>query len=106
MTPECRQDITCALVGFLAMCSRILPGCPIMPGFINSDVVENFFCQQRGISHGLNTNPTMSQYGPAINSIILGQRTVSRKSNAAESQAASFRDCSDKPSIFSKKRRL
>lgn len=49
---------------------------------MNSDIVENLFCQQRGIRNGLNTNPTLSQYSPANTAIILGQATVSNKANS------------------------
>ena len=44
--------------------------------------MENFLCKQLDICHGLTTNPVISQHGPAINAILLGQATVSRKSNA------------------------
>ena len=50
---------------------------------LNSDVVENFFSQQRGIMTGCNTNPTILQYGKNVNSIILSQETLSTKRNAA-----------------------
>ena len=88
MTPEFREDVDCALQGFLSLSEEVIDECPIKPGFINSDIVDNFFCQQRGIHHGLSTNPSVSQYGPAVNSIIHGQKTVSRKPSAGYSQAA------------------
>lgn len=40
---------------------------------------------KRGIRNGLNTNPTLSQYGPANTAIILGQSTVSSRSNSGNS---------------------
>ena len=86
LTRECRDDLNCAVTGFLALCDRVLAkGDIIKPGYFNSDIVENFFCQQRGIRHGCNTNPTVLQYGPAVNAICLGQTTVSRKSNSSTS---------------------
>ena len=54
----------------------------ITPAFINSDVIENHFCQQRGTCNGLNTNPTLAQYGPSNTSICLSQTSVSAKSNS------------------------
>ena len=106
MTQECREDIDSSLGGFLSICSQVLPECPIIPGYINSDVVENFFCQQRGVCHGLNTNPTVLQYGPAVNATIIGQKTVSRKSNAGHSHAASLHDCVGRPKVFAKKLKM
>ena len=89
LTKECRDDRNSAVTGFLAMCGRIFAdGDHISPGYFNSGIVENFFCQERGTKHGCNTNPTVLQYGPAVNAICLGQTTVSRKNNS--STAASF----------------
>ena len=86
LTKECRDDLNCAVTGFLTLCDRVLVnGDLLKPGYFNSDIVENFFCQQRGIRHGCNTNPTVLQYGPAVNAICLGQTTVSRKSNSSTS---------------------
>ena len=44
--------------------------------------MENVFSQQRGIHHGAGNNPNYLQYNHAVNSIAIGQATVSRKSNA------------------------
>ena len=52
-------------------------------GILTLDIVENFFCQQRGIRHGCNTSPTVWQYGAAVNVICLDQTTLSRKSNSS-----------------------
>ena len=91
LTAETREDIQSSLHGFLAVVEKLVPkNIPINPGYFNSDIVENFFCQQRGIRHGLTTNPTISQYGPAINAILLGQATVSRKSNAGRQAARPY----------------
>ena len=86
LSRECRDDLNSAVTGFTKLCDRVLAdGDLIKPGYFNSDIVENFFCQQRGIRHGSNTNPTVLQYGPAVNAICLGQTTVSRKSNSSTS---------------------
>ena len=57
---------------------------------INSDVIENIFCQQRGVCNGNNTNPTYYQYLNNINTIILGQQSVSKSANAASSSCEPF----------------
>jgi hypothetical protein len=54
----------------------------IVPAGINSDVIENFFCQQRTLCNGSNNKPTVHQYKYGSNAIILGQNTISKKSNA------------------------
>jgi len=53
----------------------------VVLGRLNSDIVENLFCQQRTIVNGANTNPTLRQYGYAINTIIHGQTAMSKKRN-------------------------
>lgn len=86
LTKETSEDIQSALLGFISLCQQhVSSGNTINPGYMNSDIVENLFCQQRGIRNGLNTNPTLSQYGPANTAIILGQATVSNKSNSCDS---------------------
>jgi hypothetical protein len=88
-TKETRSDINSSLMGFHSLCKITLNGQnSINPGFFNSDIVENLFGQQRGLRNGLNTNPTLAQYGPSNTAIILGQCTVSNKSNS--SNKASF----------------
>ncbi|XP_052809219.1 uncharacterized protein LOC128237669 [Mya arenaria] len=54
----------------------------IVPARVNSDVIENIFCQQRGIVNGNNTNPNFYQYSKNINTILFGQNAVSKNSNA------------------------
>ena len=89
LTRETAEDLQSSLVGFISLCEQhITSGHSINPGYINSDIVENFFCKQRGIRNGLNTNPTLSQYGPSNTAIILGQSTVFSKCNSG--QTANF----------------
>lgn len=89
ITSETRTDINSSIVGFVSLCKLFLTGQnSINPGYLNSDIVENLFGQQRGLRNGMNTNPTVAQYGPANTAIILGQCTVSNKSNS--SNKASF----------------
>jgi hypothetical protein len=72
-----------SLAGFISLINlHVKNGHSITPGYMNSDLVENYFCQQRGIRNGLNSNPTLAQYGPAQNAIILGQNSISNKANS------------------------
>lgn len=83
MTSQTRDDINSSISGFISLINlQVKKGHFITPGYMNSDLVENFFCQQRGIRNGLNSNPTLAQYGPAQNAIILGQTSLSRKANS------------------------
>lgn len=83
MTSQTRDDINSSLAGFISLVNlQVKNGHSITPGYMNSDLVENYFCQQRGIRNGLNSNPTLAQYGPAQNAIILGQNSVSSKANS------------------------
>ena len=80
---ETRDDLNSSLIGFSAMCNDLLgKGNSIMPAFMNSDVVENHYCQQRGTCNGLNTNHTLAQYGPSNTSICLSQSSISSKCNS------------------------
>lgn len=82
MTAETREDVLASVCGFISLCELVIPaGVSITPGYINSDCIENFFCQQRGICGGNNTNPTIAMAGPNTNTIIMGQISVSRKGN-------------------------
>jgi hypothetical protein len=83
ITQDTRDDLNSSIVGFLSLCKlRLGKGNSITPAYLNSDLIENHFCQQRGIRNGLNTNPTLAQYGTGNNAIVLGQTTVSGKSNS------------------------
>jgi hypothetical protein len=77
----------------------------INPGYINSDIIENNFCQLRGIYNGLNTNPTLAQIGPSQTAVCLGQTTLSSKCNSGGS-ASYFKattPCASNPSQNKKK---
>ena len=78
MTSETRDDLHSSIQGFLSLCEPAVGhGRSINPCFTNSDLIENHFCQQRGIRNGLNTNPTLVQIGPSQTAICLSQTTVS-----------------------------
>ena len=91
ITRETREDINSSITGFISLCSLLLgKGNTINPGYLNSNLVENHFGQQRGIRNGLNTNPTLAQYGSGNTATILGQCTISSKCNSGQ-QAAFYK---------------
>jgi hypothetical protein len=45
---------------------------------------------QRSLYHGSTTNPTYNAYRTGINSVVLGQSVISRKSNAGGNGAKPF----------------
>lgn len=80
---QTRADISSLIIGFRELCMDKLEtsGASIIPSRVNSDVIENVFSQQRGLYNGNNTNPTYLGYCRTMNSIIIGQPSISRKSN-------------------------
>ena len=64
----------------------------IIASRVNSDVVENMFCQQRTFHNEANTNLTYLGYFNTVNSVILGQHTVSKKSNTGGGDGAQLCD--------------
>ncbi|KAH3841500.1 hypothetical protein DPMN_114965 [Dreissena polymorpha] len=62
----------------------------ITPGLVNSDAVENLFNQQRSTYNGANPNPNALQYRRSLNSILLGQTTVSQKAKAGKNRSAAL----------------
>jgi hypothetical protein len=84
ISQQTRDDIQSVVLGFDYLCkSRIeRSGYSGTPAYINSDPIENIFCPVQGLIHnGLNTNPTYCQFSETLNSTILSQSTISRKSN-------------------------
>ena len=84
MTTETRDHTQSVLHGFVAMCRNHfkVSTVSVVPGRVNSDIVENLFCQQRALCHGSNDNPSHELYSNSLNTIILSQAPISRKSNA------------------------
>lgn len=110
MSAQCMQDIESCLVGFVELCKLTLKTkeASITPALINSDVVENHFCQQRSTYNGPNSNPNALQYRNNQNAIILGQNIVSHKSNVGKSlksPAISFA-VNETPSSTGSKRKI
>ena len=92
MSAETMEDVRFCITGFISITeARIAEGFSVMPSRINSDVVENFFCQQRS-RNGDNTNPTYLQYCKNVNTISLGQTSKgrARKSNVGLKGAEPF----------------
>ena len=86
MPAETRQDLDSSLKGFVCLTKHRLtlsPGSSVVPGRMNSDSIENHFCQQRGIFNGNNTNPSYKTFSETQNSIILMQPLVSKKGNSS-----------------------
>ena len=83
MTKETWDDVFCSLIGFLEVLKiSIDNSIAIIPGYFNSDLIENWFCQLRGLRQGMSTNMTLSQVGPAINANLLTSNLISNKSNS------------------------
>lgn len=80
LSRECLEDALNLTVTFPIVCKRFLsdfPGASFYPHRFNSDIVENHFCQSRGLCNGDLTHPTYATYQSSINSIILGQTSIS-----------------------------
>ena len=83
ITKETRQDIDSCVYGFISLLTIAEKlKIPLVPGYINSDLIENWFCQHRGLRNGFNQNPTLSQIAGATNSNIITGSVVSSKGNA------------------------
>ena len=83
ITCETREDIDSSLYGFIKVV-RIATSLNVpIPGYFNSHLIENWFCQIRGLRNGMNSNPTLSQIGPSINSNIITGDIISSKGNAS-----------------------
>jgi len=80
---QTREDIISSIMGFEELCVDKLKvsNASIIPSRLNSDVIENMFCQQRTLHNGANTNPTYLGYCHSVNLVIIGQTSISRKSN-------------------------
>ena len=92
-------DISSCIIGFKEFCKfsfNAYPGCNVYAHRLNSNIVENIFCQQRG-RNGQNDNPTYLQYGPTMNSILLGQSTTTKKSNTGNVECLPFYKASKLP---------
>lgn len=106
---QCRQDLHILIKSFYQLCcqrSREYPGWGIVPSRFNTDLVENHFCQERGLHNGNATHPNLAVYSNTVNSIIIGQSSQSRgrKSNAGIQKALPYSFCA--PGPIAKKQKL
>ncbi|KAL3856898.1 hypothetical protein ACJMK2_011604 [Sinanodonta woodiana] len=79
------------LVTFSEIYKRHLHDFPygvVVPSRFNADVLENHFCQERGLHNGNATHPSYSTYCSMVNSVILGQSLKSRGRKSNDSIAA------------------
>ncbi|XP_053400344.1 uncharacterized protein LOC123539045 [Mercenaria mercenaria] len=91
---QTREDIVSLLLGFSELCKDKFTRSAgsIVASRVNSDPIENIFSQQRGLHDGANTNPNLLTYNRTQNNIILGQTTISRKSNTGGTGAQVYND--------------
>ena len=92
LSQKLRFDISSMIIGFQEVCKIAFirfPGSTISPFRTNSDLVENIFCQERG-NNEQNSNPSYAQYGPTMNSILLGQTTTTSCSNTGSVENLTF----------------
>ena len=64
ISQKCFFDISSMIIGFRELCRISFskhPGCRVFAWRMNSDLVENIFCQERGCN-GQSTNPTVQRY--------------------------------------------
>ena len=82
ITRETREDIDSSIYGFVNIV-RVTSQMkiPLVPGYFNSDLIKNWFCQIHGLHNRFNQNPTLSQIGPSINANLLTGSVVSSKGN-------------------------
>ena len=92
LSRETRDDTQCCIIGFISMCQLAIEkhGNTVVPSMVNSDVIENTFCQQRATNHGANTHPDYRSYTYGINNIILTQSTISPNSNTGGTGASCY----------------
>ncbi|CAC5387160.1 unnamed protein product [Mytilus coruscus] len=105
---QTRQDISSLIIGFKHFCINKptrYSGSSIIPSRINTDPIENIFCQERSLHNGACTNPTYLGYCNTMNSVILGESTISRKSNTGGHNADPFSYHTKNPLNPSKKQR-
>lgn len=85
-----RDDIKSCIIGFVRLVKLrfdLAPGTSITPTFINSDIIENIFCQYRATYNGPGTNPPYRIVQKLATTVTLEQSTVSRRSNTGRAYA-------------------
>jgi len=89
---ETREDLDFMFYGIISLTEYAINEIhtEVVPSRLNSDIIENIFCQQRPIYHGPTTNPTYNSYITGINSVIFGQTVVSKQCNASGNRAEQY----------------
>lgn len=108
MSSQCQEDLKVCILGFFELCKTLTTRRPpsfVTPALVNSDIIENIFCQQRATYNGANSNPNALQYRHSINNIILGQNIISTKANAGKSGAAESNAFNNPKPLKEKKRK-
>ena len=85
-------DFYSMILGFKQICIQSNsrhPSTSLLAWKMNTNHVENIFCQQRGYL-GQNDNPRYEQYAHTMNSILLGQQTTTFKNNAGSIDSLPF----------------
>ena len=86
ITTQTCEDIDFSIYGFIEMVNVASSlGIGLIPGYFNSDLIKNWFCQMRSLRNGANQNPTLAQIGPAINSNLITGSILSEKGNTGGS---------------------
>lgn len=93
ITMETREDLDFMFHGIMSLFRKCIEEIhtEVVPARLNSDIIENIFCQQRALYHGATTNPTYNSYRTGINSVILGETVISRKSNSGGQGAMPYK---------------
>lgn len=78
---DTREDLDYLFHGFMSLVEICINQLKfdLVHSRINSNIIETTLCQQRSLYHGEYSNPNKNEYRTAINSIVLGQSTTSRK---------------------------
>ena len=106
MSSETMEDIQYCCLSMVAIIKRrVSAGETILPSRINSDIIENFFCQQRATLHGACSNPTYLQYAKGVNSVLLASRSkgAAKKSNPGINGAVPYNFDINQPLVKKKK---
>ena len=92
LSDKTRFDLYSMLVGIEQICKysfQEFPSSTLLLWRFNTNLVENIFCQQRGY-HGQNDNPRYDQYQTGMNSILMGQKSATSKSNTGKVESLPF----------------
>lgn len=82
-TSQTSYDVLCTIGGLIELFEDMsVENVAVVPGNVNSDIVENYFSIIRGLFNGSSDHPNYFQYKTMTNAAILTQPQLSRKRNA------------------------